>query len=53
MADTPTSEKPATVPVEYLVDYGEFKAGDKGKLPVSEAWNLSYRNIVRQTNVQK
>lgn len=49
----PVGDKQANVPVEYLVDYGEFKKGDTGKLPVSEAWRLSWRNVVRQTNTQK
>jgi len=52
MAD-PETEKPHLVPVEYLVDYDDHKAGDRGKLPVSEAWQLSWRNVVRQTNTQK
>lgn len=46
-------EKEHEVPVEYLIDYNDKKAGDKGKLPVSEAWRLSWANVVKQTNVQK
>lgn len=55
MTDT-TPEKPEKiheVPVEYLIDFGEHKAGDKSKLPISEAWRLSWRNVVRQLNIQK
>ncbi len=52
MTDT-KPEKAHEVPVEYLIDYNGHKAGDTGKLPVSEAWQLSWRNIVRQTNAQK
>lgn len=47
------ANKLMTVPVEYLIDYGEAKKGETGKLPVSEAWRLSWANIVRQTNQQK
>jgi len=54
MADPDTAtEKSYLVPVEYLIDFDDHKAGDKGKLPVSEAWELSWRNVVRQTNTQK
>lgn len=39
-------EKEHEVTVEFLVDYGDKKKGDKGKLPLSEAWRLSWQNVV-------
>lgn len=53
MADDKEQAAARMVPVEYLVDFNEFKAGDKAKLDVSEAWRMSWRGIVRQTNTQK
>lgn len=49
-ASRTSAAKLATVPVEYLIDYGEAKKGETGKLPVSEARRLGWRGIVRETN---
>jgi cell division septation protein DedD len=47
------TQKPFTVPVEYLIDYGDAKKGAIGKLEVSEARRLGWRGIVRETNADK